>query len=67
MRVTLTVIVVMVLVAVLPLAHARLVAQQPEVKLGPEHAFLKEAEGVWDATAKSMGNESRASCIARCF
>ena len=39
---------------------ARLSAQQPpEVKPGPEHAFLKEGEGVWDATAKSMGGESK--------
>jgi hypothetical protein len=38
---------------------APLTAQQFEVKPGPEHAFLKEAEGVWDATAKSMGKESK--------
>src|SRR4029079_19037467 len=29
--------------------------QQPDVKPGPEHAKLKEAEGVWDATIKTMG------------
>jgi hypothetical protein len=40
-------------------AAAPLTAQQLEVKPGPEHAFLKEAEGVWDATAKSRGNESK--------
>jgi hypothetical protein len=36
-----------------------LAAQPAEVKPGPEHAFLKEGEGVWDATAKSMGTESK--------
>jgi Protein of unknown function (DUF1579) len=41
------------------LAAAPLTAQQFEVKPGPEHAFLKEGEGVWDATAKSMGKESK--------
>jgi hypothetical protein len=40
-------------------AAAPLTAQQVEVKPGPEHAFLKEGEGVWDATAKSMGKESK--------
>jgi hypothetical protein len=39
-------------------AAAPLTAQQFEVKPGPEHAFLKEAEGAWDATAKSKGKES---------
>lgn len=40
-------------------AAAPLTAQQPEVKPGPEHAFLKKAEGVWEATAKSGDNESK--------
>jgi hypothetical protein len=53
MRKTLSGIVALGLLAATPL-----VAQQ-EVKPGPEHAFLKEAEGIWDATAKSMGNESK--------
>ena len=34
-------------------------AQPPAIKPGPEHAFLKEGEGVWDATAKSMDKESK--------
>jgi hypothetical protein len=39
---------------------ARLTAQQPpEVKPGPEHQLLKESEGTWDATVKSMGGESK--------
>jgi len=38
-------------------AAARLTAQPPEVKPGPEHAKFKEAEGTWDATIKSMGGE----------
>jgi Protein of unknown function (DUF1579) len=59
MRVTLTGIVVFGLLMASPLAHAPLSAQQPEVKPGPEHKFLQEGEGVWDATAKSMGNESK--------
>src|SRR3989442_2762714 len=50
----LTMIVTLGLFAAGPLA-----AQQFEVKPGPEHAFLKEGEGVWDATAKSMGKESK--------
>ena len=41
------------------LAAVPLTAQQYEVKPGPEHAFLKEGEGLWDATAKSMGKESK--------
>jgi Protein of unknown function (DUF1579) len=47
-------------------AAVPLTAQQPEVKLGPEHAFLKDGEGVWDATAKSKGMESKGklSCKA---
>jgi hypothetical protein len=40
-------------------AAAPLTAQQLEVKPGPEHAFLKKAEGVWDATAKSMAGDSQ--------
>ena len=35
------------------------IAAQPEVKPGPEHAFLKEGEGTWDAIAKSQGKESK--------
>jgi hypothetical protein len=54
MRKTLTVFVALGLLAAAPLA-----AQQYEVKPGPEHTFLKQAEGVWDATAKSMGGESK--------
>lgn len=40
-------------------AAAPLVAQQVEVKPGPEHAFLKEGVGAWDAIAKSQGKESK--------
>jgi hypothetical protein len=41
-------------------ATARLTAQQPpEVKPGPEHALLKESEGTWDATIKTMEGESK--------
>jgi Protein of unknown function (DUF1579) len=48
------------LVALGLILAAPLTAQQPEmVKPGPEHAFLKEGEGTWDATAKSMGKESK--------
>ena len=54
MRLALTVIVSLVLLATAPLA-----AQEFQVKPGPEHAFLKQAEGVWDATAKSGGNTSK--------
>jgi hypothetical protein len=41
------------------LAAAPLTAQQLGVKPGPEHAFLKEGEGVWDATAKSAEGDSK--------
>jgi hypothetical protein len=41
------------------LAAAPLSAQQPEVKPGPEHEFLKQGEGVWDAVAKSAGREEK--------
>ena len=42
------------------LLTARLTAQQPpQIKPGPEHAMLKESEGMWDTTAKSMGKESK--------
>ncbi len=47
------------IVALALLAAAPLAAQEFGVQPGPEHAFLKEAEGVWDATAKSMGGESK--------
>jgi hypothetical protein len=47
------------IVALALFAAAPLTAQQFELKLGPEHAFLKEGEGVWDATAKSMSKESK--------
>jgi hypothetical protein len=41
-------------------ATARLTAQgPPEFKPGPEHALLKKSEGIWDATIKSMDNESK--------
>ena len=54
MHKTLTMMVALILLVATPLP-----AQEFGVKPGPEHAFLKEAEGVWDATAKSMGNESK--------
>ena len=54
MRMTLTVIVVLGLLAAAPLT-----AQELGVKPGPEHAFLKEGEGIWDATAKSMAGDSK--------
>ncbi len=41
------------------LAGAGLTAQQPEIKAGPEHEKLKESVGTWEATVKSMGNESK--------
>jgi hypothetical protein len=41
------------------LAVAPLTAQQFDVKPGPEHAFLKEGEGVWDAMAKSASGDSK--------
>jgi hypothetical protein len=53
MRKVLSLILTFGIVAAVPLT-----AQEFELpKPGPEHAFLKEGEGVWDATAKSpMGN-----------
>jgi hypothetical protein len=55
MRMILTVMVALALLVAAPLA-----AQEIGVKPRPEHAFLKKAEGVWDATAKSAdGNESK--------
>ena len=48
------------------LAGVRLTAQQPpEVKPGPEHALLKEADGAWDAVAKSAGGESKGSLTCK--
>jgi hypothetical protein len=47
------------MVALSLLAVAPLAAQQVEVKPGPEHAFLKKGEGVWDATAKSKAGDSK--------
>jgi hypothetical protein len=44
---------------------ARLTAQQPEVKPGPEHEKLKEAEGTWDATIKSMGGDSKGTLACK--
>jgi hypothetical protein len=44
----------------------RLAAQQPpDVKAGPEHALLKEWEGTWDATIKSMGSESKGTLTSK--
>ncbi len=40
-------------------AAARLTAQGPEVKPGPEHEKLKQAEGTWDVTMKVKGLESK--------
>src|SRR5262249_42083516 len=41
-------------------AATRLTAQQPpEVKPGPEHEKLKEAEGTWDATIKGPKGDSK--------
>lgn len=40
-------------------------AAQPEVKPGPEHALLKESEGSWDATIKSMGGESKGTHVCK--
>jgi hypothetical protein len=54
MRMTLTGIVAFGLLVAAPLA-----AQEFGVKPGPEHAFLKEGEGVWDATAKAAGMDSK--------
>src|SRR5262245_9410971 len=53
MRNVLTVIVALALLASAP------IAAQEGVKPGPEHDMLKHAEGVWDATAKSQGKESK--------
>ena len=41
------------------LAAGPLEAQQDAPKPGPEHAFLKEGVGAWDATVKSNGKESK--------
>jgi len=38
-------------------AAARLTAQQPPIKPGPEHEKLKLAEGTWDVTFSAKGNE----------
>lgn len=46
-------------------ASAQLTAQPPEVKPGPEHAMLKEAEGTWDAAVKSMGGESKGTLTCK--
>lgn len=46
-------------------AVARLTAQQPETKASPEHEILKESEGTWDATVKSMGGESKGTFVTK--
>jgi len=38
---------------------ASLPAQQEPPKPGPEHEHLKQLEGVWDATAKAAGGETK--------
>lgn len=43
----------------LVLAGARLDAQPPTPKPGPEHEALKKFAGDWDATVAFMGNESK--------
>ena len=46
---------------------AQLMAQQPEVKTGPEHAVFKECEGSWDANVKSKGGESKGSATYKVY
>ena len=46
-------------------AASRLAAQQPEVKPGPEHAKLKEAEGTWDATIKGKDGDSKGTLMCK--
>jgi Protein of unknown function (DUF1579) len=53
------------MIAIVLFAAAPLTAQPPEIKPGPEHAFLKEAVGVWDATAKTKGNESKGELFCK--
>ena len=45
--------------AVVALAAVPLTAQPPDVKPGPEHAFLKEWEGTWDGTFKGPDGDSK--------
>src|SRR5262245_60910378 len=49
----------LIAIFVLPLLVAAPLTAQFDVKPGPEHAFLKEGEGIWDATAKSKGGDSK--------
>lgn len=49
----------MTLALALVATAARLAAQQPEVKPGPEHDVLKQEEGVWDVTIKSKEGDSK--------
>jgi Protein of unknown function (DUF1579) len=44
-------------------AAARLTAQAPDIKPGPEHEGFKEAEGTWDATVKSKGGEAKGTAV----
>ncbi|HZZ81715.1 MAG TPA: DUF1579 family protein [Gemmataceae bacterium] len=47
-----------IVIAVLTLVAASdLIAQPSIVKPGPEHEFLKQGVGVWDATVKANGGE----------
>ena len=45
--------------ACLILAAARLPAQQPAPKPGPEHEHLKQMEGLWEATIHSQEGQSK--------
>lgn len=56
---TLTIVLSLTVVA------ARLTAQPPDVKPGPEHAQLKESEGVWDATLKTAAGESKGTLMCK--
>jgi Protein of unknown function (DUF1579) len=44
---------------------APIVAQQPEIKPGPEHMKLKEAEGTWDATIKGKDGDSKGTLMCK--
>ena len=46
-------------------ASARLAAQPPDVKPGPEHAVFKDEAGTWDAVVKSMGGESKGVLVCK--
>jgi hypothetical protein len=53
------------LTGLIAFSSARIIAQVPDIKPGPEHAVLKDFTGDWEATVNSQGSESKGATAAK--